>query len=382
MKYHLLVTCILVGIFNTVLARYDENFIGIDLSSESVELQNCTQHCHLRDAQVIPGRKVDPILLVANKHSNTLSFVDPKTFQVIETIPTGPNPHEIVLTPDQRFAYLSSYEPPGNTISVVDLIQRKLIKEIPTGKYTRIHGTAIAPDGKNAYFTAGQTGFIVEVDTRTNEITRGIPTHGKISHMVYVSPDNKTLYTGNIGSDDVSVIDRSSGELIALVKCGKGTGGMAFSPDSKFLWVTNETDGTITVIDLATNNAVETIKCSGIIKRIRFTNDGKLALLTSWTKEGELIVLDVKTRREIKRIKVGDRAIGMELTPDGKYLFVGCEDAKEAEMLTDGTENIKLKETGSDGVHVVDMQKLEVISIIITGLGPDPMAMWFPPTKK
>ena len=36
-----------------------------------------------------------PTLLVANKHSNTLSFVNPQTLEVIETIATGPNPHEI-----------------------------------------------------------------------------------------------------------------------------------------------------------------------------------------------------------------------------------------------------------------------------------------------
>src|SRR5690606_36113951 len=87
-----------------------------------------------------------PLLLVANKHSNTLSFVHPVTHDVMETIPTGPNPHEITVTPDQRFAYLSSYIPPGNTISVVDLVDRKLVKEIQTGEYTRIHGAAMAPD--------------------------------------------------------------------------------------------------------------------------------------------------------------------------------------------------------------------------------------------
>src|SRR5690554_4726374 len=71
-----------------------------------------------------------PLLLVANKHSNTLSFIHPETHEVVETIPTGPNPHEITVTPDQRYAYLSSYIPPGNTISVVDLVNRKLVKEI------------------------------------------------------------------------------------------------------------------------------------------------------------------------------------------------------------------------------------------------------------
>ena len=323
-----------------------------------------------------------PLLLVANKHSNTLSFIHPVTHKVVETIPTGPNPHEITVTPDQRFAYLSSYIPPGNTISVVDLVERKLVKEIQTGEYTRIHGAAMAPDGKHAYFTAGQTGFVVEVDTDTQEVVRGIPTHGKISHMVYVSPDNSTLYTGNISSGNVSVIDRASGDLITQIETGRGAGGMAFTPDGKQLWVTNETDETITIVNVAENRVVETFSCPGIIKRIRFTDDGTIALITSWTEEGELIVLDVDSRKEIKRIRVGDRAIGVEISPDGNFAFVGCEDAMVAEIQDDGTEKLTLKdEQDTDGIYVIDMDKYEVVTVIKSGLGPDPMVMWFPPNQ-
>jgi YVTN family beta-propeller protein len=327
-----------------------------------------------------PARRAqEPELLVANKHSNTLSFVDPKTLKVIGTIATGPNPHEITVTPDQRFAYLSSYAPPGNTISVVDLMARKMIKQIPTGQYTRIHGAAVAPDGKHAYFTAGQTGYVVEVDTKTNEVTRGIPTHGKISHTVYVSPDGKRLYTGNIVSENVSVIDRVSGKLITQIKAGKGVEGMAFTPDAKYLWALNQTGGTITIIDVATHQPVETFDCPGMPVRVRFTENGKIALVPSWTKHGELIVIDVATRKEIKRIKVGNFAIGVELSPDGKRAFVGCEDSMEAEVLPDGSERVRLKTGDSDGLHVINMKTLTVETVIKTGLGPDPMVMWYPP---
>ena len=37
--------------------------------------------------------------------------------------------------------------------------------------------------------------------------------------------------------------------------------------------------------------------------------------------------MDVKSRKEIKRIKVGDYALGVELSPDEKYAFIGCEDS-------------------------------------------------------
>lgn len=320
------------------------------------------------------------ILLVANKHSNTLSYVDLITFEVLETIPTGPNPHEIILTPDHKFAYLSSYIPPGNTISVVDLVKKKMVTEINTGEFTRIHGTAMAPDGKNAYFTAGQTGYVVEVDTKTNKVTRGIPTHGKISHMVYVSPDGQKLYTGNIVSGDVSVIDRDSGELISKIKTGKGAGGMAFGPDRKTLWVTNETDETISIIDIESNKVIENIACPGMIKRIGFTKDGKRALITSWKKEGQVIVLDTKTKKEIKRITVGDFAIGVEFSPDGQHAFIGCEDARDLKVLAGGEEKI-ISAKQSDGVHVIDLESLTVVKIIKTGMGPDPMLIWNAPAE-
>ncbi len=323
-------------------------------------------------------KKKLPVLLAANKHSNTLAFVDPKGFNVLETISTGPNPHEIIVTPDQRFAYLSNYAPPGNTISVIDLRNRSHVKQISTGEIGRIHGTAMAPDGRHAYFTAGQTGYVVEVDTKTNEVVRNIPTHGKISHMVYLSPDAKYLLTANIVSENISVIDRKTGTLVKQIPAGNGVEGMAFTPDGQKLWALNQTGGSITIIDVKSWEPEETFPCEGMPVRIRFTKDGSRALIANWVKEGKLTVMDARTRKEIKRIAVGDYAIGIELSPDERFAFVGCEDAKKAEVLKDGSEKTDAHKNVSDGIHVVDLDKLEVIDVIKTGLGPDPMIMWSP----
>jgi len=302
-----------------------------------------------------PGK---PLLLICNKHEDTMSFVDAQTYKPLAKIDTGPNPHEIVLSKDRRYAYLSNYRPPGNTISVIDIVKRKHILQIPTSKYNRIHGAAISPDGKYVYFTAGQTGFVVEIDTATNKMIRAIPTHGKISHMVLVSEDGKYLYTANISTENVSVIDRKSGTLVTQIPCGKGAEGMAFTPDNKHLWVGNQTAGSITIIDVPTNKAVKTFPCPGMPVRIRFTPDGKRALVSSWAEKGELIVIDVATLKEIKRLPVGSRAIGLEISPDGKRVFVGCEH--------------------TDGVHVVDLESLTVVEKIFTGDGSDSIAWWAP----
>ena len=275
-----------------------------------------------------------------------------------QTINVVRNPHELVITPDQRFMYLSNYAAPGNTISVVDLMACKHIKQIPTGEYTRIHGAAMAPDGKNAYFTAGQTGWVVEVDTATHAVIRAIPTHGKISHMVLVSNDNRRIYTANIETKNVSVIDRKTGVLITQIQCEEGAEGMASTPDGKQLWVANQSGGSMSIIDIATHKVAERFDLPGMPVRIRFTRDGKRAYVPSWAPEGELIVIDVPSRKEIKRVRVGGYAIGVELSPDEKRAFVGCE--------------------YSDGLHVVNTETLEVEGTIDTGEGPDPISMWYP----
>ena len=220
----------------------------------------------------------------------------------------------------------------------------------------------MAPDGKNAYFTAGQTGWVVEVDTTTHEVTRAIPTHGKIAHMVLVSNDNQRLYTANIVSENVSVIDRKSGNLITQIPCEKGAEGMAFTPDGKQLWVANQSAGSMSIINLATHQVSGRFDLPGMPVRIRFSRDGKRAYVPSWTPKGELIVIDVPSRTEIKRIQVGGHAIGVELSPDEKRAFVGCEH--------------------TDGLHVVNTETLEVEGTIDTGDGPDPMSMWFPPRRQ
>ncbi|MCL4217212.1 MAG: DUF1080 domain-containing protein [Candidatus Hydrogenedentes bacterium] len=304
-------------------------------------------------------KRTGPLLIVVNKHEDTLVYVDPDTLEIVAKVPTGPDPHELVITPDQRFAYLSNYATPGDTVSVIDLVNKKHIQQIPTGEYTRIHSAALTSDGKFAYFTAGQTGYVVEVDTSTNEVTRGIPTHGEISHMVVVSPDDQRLYTANIETRNVSVIDRATGEIITQVPGDSGCEGITFTPDGKYLWAANQGAGNITVIDLSDHSVSETIACPGVPLRIKFTEDGTRVLITSWEEKGELVVMDVATRTEIKRIPVGNQPIGVEISPDGKRAFV-----------TNMT---------SDEVHVISMETLEVVDRFVTGKGCDAMAWWYPP---
>lgn len=78
------------------------------------------------------------------------------------------------------------------------------------------------------------------------------------------APDGSTLYVVNAGSNDVSVIDLSTGVAVAHVEVGANPRGIVVSPDGTLAYVNNTLDGTVSVIDLTTKTPVEVIQSTAI----------------------------------------------------------------------------------------------------------------------
>src|SRR5471030_2471504 len=67
-------------------------------------------------------------LLVLNKEDATLAIVDPVSGQILGRVPTGQQPHELVVSTDGKFAFASNYgtgPAPGRTISMIDLASQR-----------------------------------------------------------------------------------------------------------------------------------------------------------------------------------------------------------------------------------------------------------------
>jgi YVTN family beta-propeller protein len=87
--------------------------------------------------------------------------------------------------------------------------------------------------------------------------------------------------------------------------------------------------------------------------RVKFTPDGKLVLISD-LETGDLVVLDVAGRKELKRLNLGRGVAGILIIPDGSTAYVAVS---------------------SDGqVAVINLKMLEVTGRIATGKGPDGMA--------
>jgi YVTN family beta-propeller protein len=135
---------------------------------------------------------------------------------------------------------------------------------------------------------------------------------------------------------------------------GRGAEGFDVSPNGKELWAANAQDGTISILDLTTRKVVQTLPANVMgANRLKFTPDGKLALVSS-LRDADLAVFDVSARRELKRVKIGRGAAGIQMEPNGARAFVAC--------------------TPDDYVVVVDLKTLAVTGHIDAGKQPDGMA--------
>ena len=273
--------------------------------------------------------------------------------------------HEIVADADGKLAYISNYGGPGgayNTISVVDLHEHKALAPIDLGALRGAHGLAFV--GGKLWFTAETNKVIGSYDPATKRVDWVLGTGQNRTHMIVVSEDLKRIITSNVSSATMSIIDKISRQGPAgrpqedwdqtVVPVGKGAEGFDVSPDGKQIWAANAQDGTISVLDAAQKKVIDTLNANvRSANRLKFTPDGSLVFVSTLGGP-DLVILDAKTRREVKRVKIGRGAAGIQMQPDGARAYVAC--------------------TPDDYVAIIDLKSLEVAGHIDAGKQPDGLA--------
>jgi YVTN family beta-propeller protein len=305
-------------------------------------------------------------LLVLAKGDRTLSVVDPATLKVVGTAPSGPDPHELVVSADGRVAYISNYNGGNNIISPIDLPTMKPLAPIDLGPLRAPHGLAFAA-GK-LWFTAEGAKVIGSYDPAAAKVDWVLGTGQNRTHMIFVSPDAKWMLTSNVSSATMTFVEKTAGGRggpgrgpgaqgdweETIIPVGRGAEGFDVSPDGREVWAANAQDGTISVIDVGTRRVTRTLAANvNGANRLKFTPDGKLAFVSTLGGP-DLTILDVAARKEIKRIPVGRGAAGIQMQPDGVRAYVAC--------------------TPDDYVAIIDIRTLTVAGRIDAGKQPDGLA--------
>lgn len=279
-------------------------------------------------------------LIVGNKGEDSVSFINYADGTELKRLPTGPQPHEIALSPDGKTVVVVAYG--AKQLDVYDVQSRTHLKTIDIAPHSRPHGITYLQDGRHVVATTEGSEDIVIVDVGEAKVVQSIDTKQRGSHMLALTADESWAFVSNLGSGTVSVLDLESGKKIKDLRSGVGAEGLAISPDGKELWVGNREEDTVAIFDTQTLDLMAKIEVGNFPIRVAISPDGK-RVVTSNFVGGDLTVLNRETRQIEKTIKFnGDetRPVTILFHPDGAHLFAALTGANQiAEVdLDEGVE--------------------------------------------
>lgn len=260
-------------------------------------------------------------LIVGNKGEDSLSFIDYETGQELKRLPTGPQPHEIALSPDGKTVVVVAYA--SKQLDVYDVVSQAHVKSIKIAPHHRPHGILYLKDGQHIVATTEGSEDIIVVDVNAGAVVKAVKTHQRGSHMLAVTADESRAFVSNLGAGSVSVLDLQGGKKIKDLRAGRGPEGIAISPDGVELWVGNREDGTVSIFDTKSLNQIGHLKVGNFPIRVAISPDGEWVVTSNFIG-GDLTVIDRQRREVVKSIPFkGDetRPVTILFHPDGKHLF-------------------------------------------------------------
>ena len=312
-------------------------------------------------AGLAAAQKEAPSLLVVVKDENAMQITDPAAKTVLATVPVGEGPHEVEASSDGKLAFVSNYGlqngavNPGRSISVIDLAGRKELRRINIGPSSRPHGLVFA--GGRLYFTAEGYKLIGCYDPASNQIDWLLGIGQNRTHLVVLTKDMNTMFTSNIQSDSVTMLEKAPFPLDwkeTVIPVGKGPEAIDVSPDGREVWTATGGDGSVSIIDVAGKKVKQTLNLQmARSNRLKFTLDGRRVLITD-SRGGRLLVLDAAERKELKRMDIGRAPEGILMAPDGALAYVAV--------------------SGENNIAILDLKTMEVVGRILTGKAPDGLA--------
>ena len=146
---------------------------------------------------------------------------------------------------------------------------------------------------------------------------------GRGPDAIAITPNGKTAYIVNGGSDTLTPIQTATNKALKPIKVGRGPDGIAITPNGQTAYVANSVSDTVTPIRTATNKAGKAIKVGSDPGPIAITPNGETAYVVDarhlWARG------DPDPDRHQHRAQ-GDQGrvppVAIAITPNGKTAYV------------------------------------------------------------
>ena len=269
-------------------------------------------------------------------------------------------PASIDVTPDGMYAFAVNFNLHGEMVpSSVSVIYTPTHEEVArTETCVMPHGSRVNPQGTKQYSTCMMDDQLVEIDTRTFEVSRrfslakgkegDVTVPAAASHADSVSPnagahtahasggptrrqamapatcsptwaapsaDGSRIYVACNKADEIVEVDSESWRITRRFPTGRGPYNLAATPDGKLLVATLKQGGGVQMFDLATGRSVMNVKSSTTVTHgIALTPDSRYAFVSNESvgaAPGKVDVYDLRSLSRVSSVDVGQQAGGI-----------------------------------------------------------------------
>ncbi len=309
------------------------------------------------------------VVFVENTNSGDISIIDAATLKVVGTIPVGLSPDDILASPAGDVLYVSRIvrRPDGRPSGTGELIaidpRTRQVSWRVEFRGAPNH-LAVSPDGHRVYVSVVSGNYVDVFDPATHKLVDSVDV-GTGPHDLDISRDGKTVYVGLIRGTDVTVFDAASKRVLRRIPFGANVRPIALSHDDSRLYVQLSHYYGVVVADPRTGKILRRVAMPmpGGAKvpdslpvttnhGLRITANGRY-LIANGSMTDLVGIYALPGLRLAATVPVGRDPNWVTLSPDGRRVFISNR--------------------GSDDVSVIDLATRKEIARVKVGKYPERM---------
>ncbi len=251
---------------------------------------------------------------------------------VAEPIFLGRFPATLDLTPDGLYAFVVNFNLHGEHVpSSVSVVYTPSLTEVTqTETCTMPHGSRMHPNGIHLYSACMINDELVEIDTRTFEVTRrmnvslheggAITSHAAMGPTcsptwAVATPTGDRIFVACNKGNVILAIDHETWELERRIETPAGPYNLAITPNERLLFATLKQSGAVLFLDLETSETRGVERTSTTVTHgVDVSPDSRYAFVSAegvGAGPGKVDIFDLRTLQRVASVDVAQRAGGI-----------------------------------------------------------------------
>ena len=235
---------------------------------------------------------------------NQVAVVDTRSWKVTNYIDAGVKPTRITVQHDQQYLWVANEGDQKNGgVTIIDPVNLKVVANLPTGAGQ--HDVVISSDNRFAFVSNRESGTVSVIDIRKLEKLADV-TVGPGPVSMAMSDLSKAVYVASEVDGTVTVIAQQSHDVLARLKTKPGARSIRFAPGGRYGFVLNTKHSTVNIFDAASNRMLHDVTVGKSPDQITFS-------------EAFAFVRSLETERvEMLRLGTIDKEVDVTEFPGGQ----------------------------------------------------------------